>query len=319
MTDAPALAEPPAQEHLLDLGDVKVRYWSYDADPSVPKPLLLMVHGFRGDHHGLQLLAHRLREDHRVLVPDLPGFGRTEPVPGREHDVALYAEVVHRLLRALVQGPERAAAARGTDLLGHSFGSVVAAHLTAGHPGAVDRLVLVNPICEPPLASGRLFSAEALSAAVVDGYYRLGRALPRGLGEALLRSPVAVAVMTAAMTTTEDPAVRRWIRHQHDAYFSRYADREVLTQAYRASVSTTVAEVAELLEPPVLLVVGGRDPLGSVPAQRRMAARMPDHRLEVLAGVGHLIHYEEPARTAELVRGFLAPTPAGDGPRQDRP
>ena len=35
---------------------------------------ILFIHGFRGDHHGMALIAHNLRT-HEALVPDLPGFG----------------------------------------------------------------------------------------------------------------------------------------------------------------------------------------------------------------------------------------------------
>jgi hypothetical protein len=63
--------------------------------------------------------------------------------------------------------------------------------------------------------------------------------------------------------------------------------------------------------------VGARDELGSLAAQRTMASWIPRHRLEVLDGVGHLIHYEAPGRTAELVHDFLsspAPEPVPGPP-----
>jgi pimeloyl-ACP methyl ester carboxylesterase len=86
-----------------------------------------------------------------VIVPDLPGFGRSEALPGT-HDTAAYARFVLHSLEALGLGPE-------TVLLGHSFGSVIAARFAAEHPGRTAALVLVNPICEPPLRrAGRLAS-----------------------------------------------------------------------------------------------------------------------------------------------------------------
>ncbi|WP_053004821.1 alpha/beta fold hydrolase [Kocuria sp. SM24M-10] len=300
-----AVETPYAERRSLVLDGHKVRYWFYDVDRA-PKPLLVMVHGFRGDHHGLQLLADRLRSRYHVVVPDLPGFGRSERFPDRRHDVAGYVDFLRRFVEELTGGTVRdGGGRRGIVVLGHSFGSVVAAHFAAAHPGMVERLVLVNPICEPALEGG-----QALLSRLTVGYYRLGRVLPRRLGRRLLSSWWMTDAMTSVMTTSRDPRVRGYVRHQHRAYFSAFADRDVLLEAYEASASHTVAEVAMQLGMPTLLVVGAEDPLGSVAAQRRMASWVPRHRLEVLEGVGHLIHYEAPARTAELVHEFLtSPAP----------
>ncbi len=300
-----AVQNPYAERRSLVLDGHKVRYWFYDVDRS-PKPLLVLVHGFRGDHHGLQLLADRLRSRYHVVVPDLPGFGRSERFPDRRHDVTGYAEFLRRFVEALTDGTVHdGGARRGIVVLGHSFGSVVAAHFAAAHPSMVERLVLVNPICEPALEGG-----QALLSRLTAGYYRLGRVLPQQLGRRLLSSWLVTDAMSSVLTASEDPRVRGYVRHQHRAYFSSFADRDVLLEAYESSVSHTVAEVAMQLTMPTLLVVGAQDPLGSVAAQRRMASWVPRHRLEVLEGVGHLIHYEAPGRTAELVHEFLtSPAP----------
>src|SRR3546814_8899764 len=64
-------------------------YWVYgDADAATT---VIAVHGFRGEHHGLEPVVAYL-PDVRVISPDLPGFGESAPVPGRTHDLDLYAE-----------------------------------------------------------------------------------------------------------------------------------------------------------------------------------------------------------------------------------
>ncbi|WP_336649432.1 alpha/beta hydrolase [Kocuria rosea] len=306
-----AVQNPWAERRSMVLDGHKVRYWFYDVDRA-PKPLLVLVHGFRGDHHGLQLVADRLRERYHVVVPDLPGFGRSEPFPDRPHDIAGYAEFLRGFVETLTDGAVHDGAPHGVAVLGHSFGSVVAAHFAAAHPAMVERLVLVNPICEPALEG-----EQTLLSRLTVGYYRLGRALPRRLGRRLLSSWLVTDAMSGVMTKSQDPRVRGYVRHQHRAYFSSFADRDVLLEAYEASVSHTVAEVAMQLSMPTLLVVGAQDELGSLAAQRTMASWIPRHRLEVLDGVGHLIHYEAPGRTAELVHDFLsspAPEPVPGPP-----
>ena len=295
---------PYAERRSVELDGYRVRYWFYDADKE-RKPLLVMLHGFRGDHHGLQLIATALRERYHVVVPDLPGFGRSEPFPDREHSVAEYVRFVRDFLTTLTDGAVSPDSGTGVVLAGHSFGSILAAHFAAEHPSMVERLVLVNPISQPAL-SGDQKSLTKLTRL----YYGAGSALPHRLGARLLSSNAVVRLMTDVMVKSDDPEVKHYALRQHQAYFNTFANREVLSQAYDASISRTVAEVAMNLSMPTLLLVGELDDLGSVDSQRTMASWIRSHRLEIVPGVGHLIHYEAPGTAAALIEDFLeSPAP----------
>ncbi|KAA9395076.1 alpha/beta hydrolase [Kocuria coralli] len=305
------LENPRAERRSMRMDGYKVRYWFYDVD-TTRKPLVVMVHGFRGDHHGLQLIADALRDRYHVVIPDLPGFGRSEAFPADQgerslHNVANYVAFLREFIERLTDGAIHPDADHGIALLGHSFGSVVAAHLAADYPAMVQRLILVNPISEPALAGDRVLASQ-----VADTYYSLSRKLPFGLGDRLLRSDMVADIMSREMTTTEDPELREYIVNQHRAYFNSYAERRVITEAYLSSTSRTVAEVAPLLKMPVLLITGGKDPMGSPRSQRRMANWITRRREEAFPEVGHLIHYEKAYETAHLVDEFLtgpAPDP----------
>ncbi|MDN5749154.1 MAG: alpha/beta hydrolase, partial [Pseudonocardia sp.] len=80
-----------------------------------------MLHGLRGDHHGLEPIVSHL-DGFRVLVPDLPGFGETPPLHRGAHDVTSYAAWTREFVAAAAHE-----ASGGVVLLGHSFGSIVAA------------------------------------------------------------------------------------------------------------------------------------------------------------------------------------------------
>lgn len=257
------------------------------------QPTIFMVHGFRGDHHGLLRVVEALPE-FRVVVPDLPGFGQGDPLPGT-HDVGAYAGFVRTALAGAVPGlgPD-------TVLLGHSFGSIIAARVAAGHPELVKELVLINPICEPALEG-----AKGITSKAAELYYLAAARLPERLGLALLQHPLIVRGMSIFMAKTRNRGLRRWIHGQHAAYFSAFASRAVVLDAFRASISATVRDTAAQLSMPVLLIAAERDDLGSVSGQEKLAALMPDSELHVLPGVGHLIHYEAPAEAAALITGFL--------------
>jgi pimeloyl-ACP methyl ester carboxylesterase len=282
----------------VDLDGGSVAYWSYEPVRSTPETrTILVVHGFRGDHHGLLRVADQL-PDMRLIMPDLPGFGRSAAFDGGGHTVQRYGRFIGDFMAALGLGPE-------TVLLGHSFGSIIASHFVAANPGAVSELLLINPIAAPALEG-----PKGLMTRLAVLYYEAGARLPRRLGLSLLRSQLIVRVMSEAMAKTADKDLRRFVHAQHRAYFAAFASRDSLLEAFKASVGSNVSEVAGQLRLPVLLIAGEKDEIALLPDQHKLAALLPDGALEVIPGVGHLIHYETPEPAAGFIRRFLKDHPA---------
>lgn len=290
------MSEAPPDLLVETLG-VETRAWQYGDPDGAP---LVLVHGFRGDHHGLEGLARGLAgrlPGLRAIVPDLPGFGETPALRApdggpREHDLDRYGE----WLRAFA----RAVAPDGSAILGHSFGSLVVANSLAQgfEPAAV---VLVNPISAPALEG-----PQALLTRLAIAYYRAADLLPERPARALLGNPLIVRAMSEVMAKTGDRELRGWIHEQHDRYFSRFSDTATLLQAFRASVSHTVVDYAEAFARPTLLVAGDRDDITPLSEQLKLQRRIPGSRLRVVPGVGHLVHYEAVDDAAAEIAGFLA-------------
>lgn len=281
-------ATPVARDERV-IDGIRTVWFAYGDPEAAP---IVLVHGYRGDHHGLETVAAHL-VGHRVIVPDLPGFGETEAPT--DTGIEAYAS----WLVAFV-----AAEAPGAPVLGHSFGSIVVAAAAAAGLDA-DRIVLVNPIAQPALEGPqRILSRFTL------GWYRAAAAAPETLGHAMLSSPVIVRGMSLVMTKSRDEAMRRWIHDQHDRYFSAFASRASVVGGFETSISTNVGHYAAGIAQPVLLVVADRDDITPLAAQRDLATRFPDARVAVLHGTGHLVHYEQPDQVAARVRRFLAEAPA---------
>ncbi|WP_426624140.1 alpha/beta fold hydrolase [Leifsonia sp. McL0607] len=287
-----ALGRVPVRHAELPLLGGMTRYWDYghaDAGTTV-----VLVHGFRGDHHGLEPVVAQL-SDLRLISPDLPGFGESTPMTERDHDIDGYSQ----WLRAFV-------AALGLEgrvvLLGHSFGSIVVSAALAEAGGSrPDSVVLVNPIGQPALAGPR-----GLLTRLAIFYYWLAAVLPERLGFALLRNRLIVRVMSEAMAKTRNRGLRSWIHGQHESYFSAFSDRRVVLQAFRASVAHDVSEYAARIPEPTLLVAAIDDDITPIEAERRLRGLFPDARLVEVPDVGHLIHYEKPAEAAHAIEAFLS-------------
>ena len=284
---ADRLRRLPVQRHEVPVRGGVTAYWEYG--PTDAETTVVAVHGFRGEHHGLEPVLAYLPEV-RVIAPDLPGFGESAPLPGRTHDLDEYAAWLTDFT---------AAVAPGAVILGHSFGSIVTAAAVAGGL-ATPRMILLNPIGAPALEG-----PKGLMTRLAVLYYALGARLPERLGTALLRNRVIVRVMSITMAKTKDALLRRFIHDQHDTYFSRFSDRDVLRDAFVASVSHDVREFASDIDVPTLLVAAERDDITPIEAERTLAALFDDATLVEIAHVGHLIHYETPAEAAGAVRRFL--------------
>lgn len=292
---AERLAAIPVERREAEVLGGTTAYWVYG--PADVATTIVAVHGFRGEHHGLEPVVAHLPEV-RVVMPDLPGFGETGAVPGRVHDLDLYAEWLTAFATQV---------APGATILGHSFGSIVVAAAVAGGMAA-PAVILVNPIGAPALEGPR-----GLMTRLAILYYAAGARLPTAAGERLLRNGAIVRVMSESMAKTRDRGLRAFVHDQHATYFSRFADRGLLHDAFVASVSSDVREFAPRISQPTLLVAAVKDDITPIEAERRLAAMFPDAELVEIPDVGHLIHYETPAPAAEAIRRFLARV--GDGTR----
>ena len=250
---------------------------------------LVMIHGYRGNHRGLQAIAAGLSK-YRVIIPDLPGFGQSAPLTVT-HSIQAFSDWLHGFLE-LLQLENKA------NLMGHSFGSLVVGFYATQHsPRSVS---LVNPVSSPALEGPR-----AALTNLTKVYYSVAAALPKGIGQWLLRSKIAVMVMSVVMAKTKSKVLRRWIHQQHLSNFSDFATVEVATEGYEASISTDLSTLAPMISSPVLVVAATLDDITDIESQRRVSNLYPNATYREIQGVGHLVHYEAPDQAASFIKEFL--------------
>lgn len=286
----PLTASLSPQHHVTELLGSTLHYWEYNGDK---QPTIVVIHGYRGTHHGLErVIAHM--PEYRFIVPDLPGFGKSQPLGASEHTIEGYANA----MAAFIQQQSL----EGNIVLGHSMGSIVAAELAKTHPGIMNSLILVNPIASHPLkgASGLIVSPSIL-------YHWLGgKALPMKIGRKLLDSKAFLLFGSVLMAKTRDKKLREIIHANHLTHMAEYSNPAMLYEAYLGSLSGTVTDRAPHITVPTLLIAGGRDDLAPPAAQKRLVEQLTSAELVIIDHVGHLIHYETPLEAAEAIEQFIA-------------
>ena len=305
-----------------DAQAVTTRYWQYGEGMGSGSYPVLLVHGFRGDHHGLEIIANyllKLIPNVSIISPDLPGFGRSADLPENtqgegtqgEDNINAYVAWLNDFVKHTNPAREDAQPLP-LHLVGHSFGSIVTSAFAAAHPNSLALLSLINPISEPALEGSQRVASRLASL-----YYRAGAALPEKIGYPLLRSQLITRASSEVMMRTKDKAMRRFINGQHAAYFGSFGSRRGVLSAYEASITHTAAEYAAAIRVPVQMLVAEDDDLGTPETARAMYATLTSRdlpasssgareRLDMIPEVGHLIHYETPRRAAELIADFAA-------------
>ncbi|MHB1171475.1 MAG: alpha/beta fold hydrolase [Lacisediminihabitans sp.] len=286
---AALLADIPVERHEISVLGSTTRYWIY-GDPRA-EVTVVTSHGYRGEHHGLEPVIAQLPSV-RWISPDLPGFGESTPLVDEPHTIAGYARWLIEFIEAL--------GLTGQALtLGHSFGSIISSQAIAMGLNT-PKLILINPIAISGLDGPKPFATR-----LTVWYYRVAGRLPEKVGSFLLKRWLIVQFMSVMLAKTKDRELRRWIHAEHHNYFNRFASRDVVVEAFEASISANVSDFAAEVRMPVLLIAAELDDITPVSAQYTLEKLFPDATLVVLEGVGHLIHYEVPAMAAEAIRDFL--------------
>lgn len=285
---ASLLAELPISERVLTVLGSETHYWVYGPDDA---PLTIVIaHGYRGEHHGLEPVIAQLRGV-RFIGADMPGFGESGELDAG-HSIDSYARW---LAEFMTQTNTEDAV-----VIGHSFGSIISSYAVANGLIAPPKLVLINPIAAPALEGPSAFLTRATMA-----FYRVSLKLPERVGYWLLSNWAIIRTMSLKLTVTRDRALRRFIHDQHHTYFGRFASRQSVVDAFDASVSYTIRDFAERITMPTILIGAEKDPITAVSHLHALDAMLPNSTLHVIPQVGHLIHYEVPRVAASLIRDFV--------------
>lgn len=269
--------------------DSTIHYWDYNSDQ---KKTILVVHGFRGTHHGLEYII-KLMPDYRFVVPDLPGFGASQPLKSVPHTIETYTDCIYNLIQSLDTKPDY--------ILGHSMGTIIAARLVSQHPDIVKKAIFINPISANPSKGLGILK-------IFPGYvyhYAAGRYLPEKIGMWILSNKYLFLLGSATMTKTKDKALRKVIHWNHMEYMKRFGGRKSLLEAFESSNQSTIAQYKDDLHLPMLFIAGQKDDIASIKSQRALVAQLETAELVELENVGHIVHYEKPREAVAAVHEFL--------------
>lgn len=253
-------------EHYVDVAGHRLRYFAGGNGPP-----LLLLHGLGSSAEDWSLVLGTLTPAHRVYAPDLLGWGGSDRPRDGDYSIAAQTE--------LVRGFMDAAGLPRADVGGVSMGGWVAVRLAALHPERVRRLVLIDSV---GLDFPTTLNESSFAPQTMDEARHL------------------LWLQSDRFTTLPDFVVADFLRHARlKTWLLRASMRSMLT--HRDTMDGKLQRVTM----PVLLVWGANDRLAPPSLAQRFHQQLPQSRVVMVPGCGHLAVVECRARVMPEIVQFL--------------
>lgn len=264
---------------------------SYLQAGPVDAPAIVLLHGIGAHAAYFRWVLAGLSPHWRVIAWNAPGYWLSDNLVTTSPSDADYAQALADFLDAL--GLHRVV------LAGNSFGSAVAQAFAIHHPERVSHLVLTGTgVGQEVLSPQRREAFEARARRVRDGSYQYGDVgVDHMVGPAT--SPELRALLVEITRAIQPEGLQRAVAFRLGPFFSpRHAQR---------------------MRMPVLMLQGSEDRIN--PREENadlLLPHLPNGRLDILEGVGHLPEVEVPEWYLQRVTDFLRATAGTDGPEAQR-
>jgi pimeloyl-ACP methyl ester carboxylesterase len=258
--------------HIIDIDAYGVHYLDNGEGPG-----LLLIHGFGGQTFQYRHQVPYFARTHRVIVPDLKGFGYSE----RDANAGLSHTDQVAMLRALL---DRSGVTR-VSVVGHSMGGAIAQRFAATYPERVDALVLAASMpADRPSRSPRV---------------------PGVLLRPVLPLLARAASSRLLETGFDDPSyLTEETREEYLRPARIKGSMDGLLQMMRDVRSDAPVDLSRLTMP-VLLLYAAHDVVAPLSMAQQIRRSIPQARLTVVERAAHLLLEEQPDVCNRAIAEFL--------------
>lgn len=269
--------EYQAKQRVAEIGD---RFISY-VDEGEGDPVILL-HGMPTWGFLWHPLLSSLSGSHRVLIPDLIGYGYSDKRDGFDRSIAKQAEAIHVWMEKI--GMERA------TFVGHDIGGGVALRLATLFPGRVDRLCLMNSVC---------YDSWPVEAILQLGHPETRRRLSARTAILLMKQGLKMGFTSSPSNDLLDGLLI--------PYATETGKLSLIRNAVAVDTNQTM-EIVPLLQritAPTLILWGEDDRLQPVDYGERLAWDIPGARLIRIKQACHFVMIDQPGEVERDLIAFL--------------
>jgi len=259
--------------HEVQINNRNVRYYE---DGLHHGRSILLLHGGIGDAEANWTeVIPSLAEDYHVLAPDLPGYGKSDPLPA---DSSLADMVLWVMDFLESQGIDQ------TAVIGNSFGALIARLMAAQHPQIIPAVILIN---------GGFVPAVPPLAKTLMGLPVVGMFLTRYL----------------ARTASSKDSLSEMIHHSEAVTDDLIASAKANVNGFAQLMHMTATKPVPTHDKPlvaVLIIWGIEDGTTASSEGEKLKEAIPGAKFVDIEGCGHLPHLEEQDIFDWQVKDFLA-------------
>lgn len=241
---------------------------------------VLLLHGFTSSKENWLLMLPFLLAHHRVLVPDLPGWGESQFHHEADYSIDRQVARVATWAQKEIGGP--------VHVVGSSMGGAIAGLLAARHPQLIATLTLMNS------AGLRGERASPFEQGLLEGRNGL---VARNLAEVMQLFENVVERNRMPLMLTLAPAMYGEFVNRREVNLHLFA--EMVSRPPDAGLAGIDA-----IRVPTLVLWGEQDRILDVSCADAFAQLLPHAEVKRLRRVGHLPMIEVPGVTARRLRGF---------------
>lgn len=258
----------------------------YVVDGDTKKEPLLMLPGFTGTHSDQLRLAEDLRDTYFVIVPDLPGWGKS-PRLRKSLTLKNYAQYIHSLMDSI--------GIHKFYLLGHCMGATLALEYALLYPQSVKKLILVSTPYNEGLLSQRLFLHLADISTHAPKFFRPLLFFWRSQFFAV---PLAFVSLRFRSLQKKIRIIGRGLKQQPKQH------EDVVEENWISFVHFNYNRIKKL-RIPTLILHGSEDLIVNPKQAMKLGLLLPHADIHIIEGAGHLPPMETPGALASEVKAFL--------------
>lgn len=263
------------------LGENRNKYY-YWVLGSIKNPAMVLLPGFTGTHNDLIKIAEGLKEKHFVIIPDLPGWGKS-PRLSEKLTLGNYAIFLKSILDDLKISK--------VTFCGHCMGSILSIEFAYKYPHLVNQLILIST----PFLEGTI--GQALLTHLVD----MSRHAPRDMRRLffiwrsrIFVTPISFYIIKIKNTRKKLKLIKFFFKNQGQA-------NEDSVEENLVSIIDFDYKKTKKIKAPIHLISGEKDLIITKNQMYKFNKMIPTATLDFIPNAGHLPPVETPQSLIKLI------------------
>jgi len=249
---------------------------------------VVLVHGFGEDSSIWDDLINRLKDKYKLIVPDLPGSGKSS-TENDQLSMEYMSDCVHEVLLAeQIKSPAGNESKQGAIVIGHSMGGYITLAFAEKYPQLLKAFGLFHSSAFPDNEEKKEARKKSISFIRQNGAAKfIEQSTPNLFSEDFKKKhPEIVRELVDRYTNFSEAA----LVHYYEAMMQR-PDR---------------TEILKKFKGPILFIMGKHD--AAIPLEQSLQqCHLPEvSYVQILENSGHMGMFEEPEKTGPFIEKFLA-------------